>query len=154
MARRRVTLLSWNVENLVPYLDGASDRPALRRVVAAVGRPAIVCLQEIRVRPRDTALVDAMTRALPGYDCQFREGRVVLTELPARRLLAANVYAVNGTAKPYFDHERGRIVGDRHAFKRRFNRRLMRALLAERARGLDLLLVGDWNISRTRLLRI
>jgi exodeoxyribonuclease-3 len=79
------------------------------------------------------------------------EGRVLITTLPAHGVAIVNVYAVNGTSKPYFDHELARIVGDRHAFKRRFNERLMEACAALRADGWSLVLIGDWNISRTKL---
>jgi len=80
-----------------------------------------------------------------------REGRLVATELEERGLAVVNVYAVNGTSKPYWDHDLGRFEGDRHAFKRRFIERLTHACEGLRARGLDLVLIGDWNISRTRL---
>ncbi|HEY2396800.1 MAG TPA: exodeoxyribonuclease III [Rudaea sp.] len=80
-----------------------------------------------------------------------REGRVVITHLPVAHLAIANVYAVNGTSKPYWSHELGRWDGDRHAFKRRFIERLAQEWDALRASGLRLVLVGDWNISRTRL---
>ena len=45
------------------------------------------------------------------------EGRVVVVRRPD--LAIVNVYAVNGTSKPYFD-EAGRVAGDRHELKRRF----------------------------------
>lgn len=80
-----------------------------------------------------------------------REGRVLVSLLARERLAIVNVYAVNGTFKPYFDHELGRLEGDRHGFKRRFNRRLMRMCQELRGLGLQLLLIGDWNISRSKL---
>lgn len=80
-----------------------------------------------------------------------REGRLVLTELPELRLCVGNVYAVNGTDKPYFDHDLGAFSGTRHELKRRFIVDLALRARAERDRGLDLVLVGDWNISRTAL---
>jgi exonuclease III len=55
----------------------------------------------------------------PGWD---REGRFCAFELPDRGLLVANVYAVNGTAKPYLDRD-GRVAGDRYAFKLLFQRK-------------------------------
>jgi exodeoxyribonuclease-3 len=180
-------LKSWNVENLVPLLadDGAGVRSAWSRL----GSPDVLCLQEIRVRPADAALVTTMQAVLPGFDCHFslcndpknvtfrggrmygvatyvsaalnakahepfawdREGRVIVTELPRHQIAIANVYAVNGTDKPYFDHALGRVEGDRHEFKRRFVRLLGEECRALVARGLDLLLVGDWNVSRTKL---
>jgi exodeoxyribonuclease III len=182
-----VTLFSWNIENLPRFLAPAAGTPPLREIVTAWGAPAIVCLQETRIRPRDTELVRAMERALPGYACHHalcddprnvtyrggraygvvtyvkrrfatsrgrtlpwdREGRVVVVELPKKKLAVVNLYAVNGTAKPYFDHELGRVRGDRHAFKRRMNLAILREAEALAARGFALVLVGDWNISRT-----
>jgi exonuclease III len=61
------------------------------------------------------------------------------------------VYAVNGTDKPYFDHDRGTFVGDRHAFKRLFQARLQDYFAAHGERGGQLVLLGDWNVSRTPL---
>jgi exodeoxyribonuclease III len=187
VVRRAVgTLFSWNIENLPRFLAPAAGTPSLRQIVAAWGAPAIVCLQETRIRPRDAELVRTMERALPGYACHFslcddprnvtyrggraygvvtyvkrrfaasrgwtptwdREGRVVISELPSKQLAVVNLYAVNGTSKPYYDHELGRIDGDRHAFKRRVNLAIMREAEALAARGMRLVLVGDWNISR------
>ena len=78
-----------------------------------------------------------------------REGRVVITELASHGLAVVNVYAVNGTARPYYDHDLGRIAGDRHAYKRTFQDRLLHECAELRRRGLDLVLIGDWNVSRT-----
>ena len=179
-------LFSWNIENLPRFLDGA---PTLGQIVDAWGSPEIVCLQETRIRPRDTDLVRAMERALPGYACHYalcddprnvtyrggraygvvtyvkkkfalsrgrtlpwdREGRVVVTELARKKLAIVNVYAVNGTPKPYYDHELERVRGDRHAFKRRVNKLIMAEAQALAARGWRLVLVGDWNISRAAI---
>lgn len=79
-----------------------------------------------------------------------REGRLLLCELPEWKLVVANVYAVNGTDKPYFDHALGRFEGDRHAFKLRFQQRLLTHFQALRGLG-ELVLLGDWNVSRTAL---
>lgn len=78
-----------------------------------------------------------------------REGRLVVLELPRLRLALFDLYAVNGTSKPYYDHTLGRVHGDRHAFKRRFHEALMREATRRTERGLELILIGDWNISRT-----
>ncbi len=80
-----------------------------------------------------------------------REGRVVVTELEASRLAIVNVYAVNGTNKPYWDHDLGRYQGDRHVWKRRFVELLRDECLAMRERGLELVLVGDWNVARAKI---
>jgi exodeoxyribonuclease-3 len=89
----------------------------------------------------------AVASAAPAWD---REGRVLVTRLAGLGLSIINLYAVNGTSKPYWDHDRGEVVGDRHAFKRTVQDRLF-----ELARGLaadgPVILAGDWNVSRTRL---
>jgi exodeoxyribonuclease-3 len=94
---------------------------------------------------RDQLAAQALPR--PSWD---REGRVIAIALPEPALAVINVYAVNGTDRPHFDHELGRIEGDRHAFKRRFQADLTayaRALHAQR----ELVLLGDWNVSRSAL---
>jgi exodeoxyribonuclease-3 len=80
-----------------------------------------------------------------------QEGRLVAFELPKHALLVANVYAVNGTDKPYFDPQSGAPKGDRHAFKQYVQDRLLEDFRAARARGLELVLVGDWNVSRAAI---
>jgi exodeoxyribonuclease III len=205
----RLTIVSWNIENLAGYIQGPGEPglapspsqarrrsratmavalPSLAEIVAKLGAPDVLCLQEIRIRPQDHALIASARAALPGYECQLslnrdpenarfrggraygvatyvrrslradhsvldwdREGRVLITTLAAERFAIANVYAVNGTAKPYYDHELGRVQGDRHAFKRSFNRRLMHACAELRQQGLQLVLIGDWNISRATI---
>ena len=79
------------------------------------------------------------------------EGRAVVVEIG--EIAIVNVYAVNGTDKPYWDHDLGRIEGDRHAFKRRWNVRLFEecAQLRVRDPSLELVMLGDWNVSRTRM---
>lgn len=150
--------------------------------------PDILSLQEVRVRPNDTAEVAAMTSALPDYVCfdalcddpqngKFRggraygvatyvrkdlacavlprpvwdrEGRVIACVLPAHALAVVNVYAVNGTDRPHFDHDVGAFSGDRHAFKRRFQADLTGYAQALRSQC-NLVMLGDWNVSRTAL---
>ena len=73
-----------------------------------------------------------------------REGRVAISLLEDFALV--NVYAVNGTARPYFAD--CRIIGDRHSWKRRFNQRLMEEL---RLLKRPLVMIGDWNISRGKI---
>lgn len=197
MPRPTIRVVSWNIDGLARALPGAPrsraaasapkfDLPGLHRTL---GEPDVLCLQEVRLRPDDAALVAAMERALPGFVCGHslcrdpvnarfrggrtygvasyvreelaprwlpppawdREGRLIACELPGPRLLLANVYAVNGTDKPYFDHELGRMEGDRHAFKLTLQRRYLEHFQAARERGLGLVLVGDWNVSRSAL---
>jgi exodeoxyribonuclease-3 len=188
----RLTIVSWNVENLAGYIQGPGEplrgRPSLGEIVATLGAPDVLCLQEIRIRPQDETLIASARAALPGYGCHLalnrdpenarfrggraygvatyvrerldaghsvlawdREGRVLITKLAAERIAIANVYAVNGTARPYYDHELGRVQGDRHAFKRSFNQRLMHACAELRQQGFQLVLIGDWNISREKI---
>jgi exodeoxyribonuclease III len=79
------------------------------------------------------------------------EGRLVAFELPRCNLFVANVYAVNGTDKPYFDPGSGAPKRDRHAFKQFVQDRLLDDFRAARKRGLDLILAGDWNVSRAAI---
>ena len=53
-------------------------------------------------------------------------------------LAIVNVYAVNGTDKPYFDMN-GAVAGDRHAFKRQVQERIVELGEALRARGRELI---------------
>ena len=178
-------IVSWNVENLAPWLsEGTSGLPDLH---ARLGSPDVLCLQEVRIRPQDQALVARMQAALPGFAChaslnrdphngRFRggraygvatwlrdgleatplrfpwdtEGRVIVTGVPALGMAIANVYAVNGTGRPHWDAARDAPHGDRHQFKQRFIERLGEAMRVLQAGGIDLVLVGDWNVSRTR----
>jgi exodeoxyribonuclease III len=194
----RIHILSWNIENLVPALDAPVARPARRRpvrrkpvpslleMVAQLGSPDVLCLQEVRVRPGDAEVVQAMRSALPGYTCHAalaadphnvrfrggrahgvatyirdslahelvtppawdREGRVVVLVLPQHGLSIGNVYAVNGTDRPHYDPDSGCVDGDRHAFKRRFQADLLQYLRTH-AENRELVLMGDWNISRS-----
>jgi exodeoxyribonuclease-3 len=80
----------------------------------------------------------------PSWD---REGRVVVVR--TQGLAIVNVYAVNGTSKPYLD-EAGRPAGDRHAFKRRFQSQVFELARALHRDG-PVILAGDWNVSRTKL---
>ncbi|HET6805263.1 MAG TPA: endonuclease/exonuclease/phosphatase family protein, partial [Frateuria sp.] len=176
-------IVSWNVENLARWLQ--ADAGGLPAMHARLGSPDVLCLQEVRIRPQDDALVACMRSALPGFAChaslnrdrhngRFRggraygvatwvrtaldaapmrfawdtEGRVIVSGLPSLGVAVINVYAVNGTGRPYWDAERGGPHGDRHQFKQRFIERLAGEMRVLQAGGLDLLLVGDWNVSR------
>jgi exonuclease III len=60
-----------------------------------------------------------------------------------------NLYAVNGTAKPYVDPETGEARGDRHAYKRRLQDQIF--ALAEQLREFGgVVIAGDWNVTRAR----
>jgi exodeoxyribonuclease-3 len=177
-------LVSWNIENLAPWLGGARR---LADQLARLGSPDVLCLQEVRIRPHDSELLERMRHALPGYSCHWslnrdpengafrggraygvatyvreaflpialrfdwdREGRACITHLPRCNIAIGNIYAVNGTSRPHFDPAQGGIVGDRHAFKQAFIARLGEELAALQSHGVQLLLAGDWNVSRTR----
>ena len=79
---------------------------------------------------------------VPAWDL---EGRVVVVR--KRGLAIVNVYAVNGTSKPYYD-ENGRVAGDRHQLKRRFQGSVLDLGRDLRQDG-GVIMVGDWNVSRT-----
>jgi exodeoxyribonuclease III len=79
---------------------------------------------------------------VPDWD---REGRVVITSVGG--IAIVNVYLVNGTSRPWFDPETGERAGDRHSFKRA----LQRLVLDEAAKLGDVVVVGDFNVSRSKL---
>jgi exodeoxyribonuclease III len=79
---------------------------------------------------------------VPAWDL---EGRIVVVRKPG--LAIANVYAVNGTAKPYYDAQ-GCVAGDRHTLKRRFQGHVM-DLGRDLRRAGGVIMAGDWNVSRT-----
>lgn len=178
-------IVSWNIENLARWLDH-SDRFSAQ--VAALGTPDVLCLQEVRLRPRDELAAARAHVLAGGYRCELalcddpgnvtfrggraygvatyvhgrcgpiatatpawdREGRVLVTALPDLGLAIINLYAVNGTAKPYVDPCTGLPDGDRHQHKRRFQDRVF-ALAAEHRATADVVLIGDWNVSRAAI---
>lgn len=79
---------------------------------------------------------------VPDWDL---EGRVVVVRKD--RLAIVNVYAVNGSPKAYMKAE-GRVAGDRHEFKRRFQANVI-DLGRELKRHGSVIMAGDWNVSRT-----
>jgi exodeoxyribonuclease-3 len=86
--------------------------------------------------------------ARPAWD---REGRVVVTVVRAARLAIVNVYAVNGTDKPYWTHDLEAFEGDRHGYKMTFHAHVAELARALAENALDLLLIGDWNVSQERI---
>lgn len=169
-----MVVVSWNIENVVPALAAlpaivgrlrmpevlclqelrirAQDADSLRALENAV--PGYRCHHALARDPRNVTFrggrmygvatfVRGRWRAgVPTWDL---EGRVVVVR--RARLAVANVYAVNGTAKPWFD-EQGRVAGDRHALKRRFQTQVM-DLGRELRRSGGVIMAGDWNVSRT-----
>ncbi|NVB76781.1 MAG: hypothetical protein HOV81_00165 [Kofleriaceae bacterium] len=85
--------------------------------------------------------------ATPAWD---REGRVHVTALPDHGLAVVNLYAVNGTSKPYLDPDSGEPRGDRHAYKQRFQEQVF-DLAGELRANASVILAGDWNVSRSAL---
>lgn len=177
-------VVSWNIENLAPWLDGEPSRLATQH--ACMGSPAVLCLQEVRIRPQDAGRIARMRAALPGFTCHaslnhdrhngsFRggraygvarwvrdaleavplrfawdsEGRVIVTGVPCRGLAIVNVYAVNGSPRPHWDAAHGGLHGTRHGFKQHFIERLGDEMQTLQEQGMELLLMGDWNVSRT-----
>lgn len=137
-------------------------RPCDAELVAAMegALPGYVCHHALADDPRNVTFrggrmygvatyarraLGAVALPSPAWD---REGRVAAIELPAEGIAVLNVYAVNGTDKPYFDHALGRVEGDRHAYKQRFIHDLAGYAQTFRDRGLRLVLAGDWNVSR------
>lgn len=139
-------------------------RPADTELVRALEQalPGYTCAYALAHDPKNAAFRGGRTYGVATYIRDSldgvtsttldddREGRLVVTELPAPRLAVFNLYAVNGTAKPYYDHALGRFEGDRHAFKRRFQDTLLQQGQRLLERGLSLVLIGDWNVSRTQ----
>jgi exodeoxyribonuclease III len=170
-------VLSWNVDGVESLLTGLSavvddlGRPdvfcvqELRiRAIDAAGAarlrdamPGWSCgmslasdMRNARFRGGRTYGVATFVR--PGLHASFetfdwdREGRVVVAHVGS--LAVFNVYAVNGTAKPYLDPETGASVGTRYGFKRLFQRRVANEIAAHRDRTIA---IGDWNVSQTTL---
>ncbi|KAL9130711.1 MAG: hypothetical protein Q9217_001190 [Psora testacea] len=79
------------------------------------------------------------------------EGRVLLCEMPEQNLVVFNVYAVNGTTYDYRDPDTGKVVGNRHDRKRAFHSLLSNEVKQYETRGWNAVIVGDINISRTKV---
>ena len=77
------------------------------------------------------------------------EGRLLLLELPERRIVVFNVYAVNGTENPYRDPQTGVVTGTRHDRKRAFHTDLARECKGYEERGWVVVVAGDINIARS-----
>jgi len=167
-------LISWNVENAfrcipaLPTIVEEFGRPEVLclqelrirerdgQAISALERslPSYRCHHSLPRDPRNVTFrggrmygvatfVQGRWRAeVPSWDL---EGRVVLVRRPG--LAIVNVYAVNGTSKPYFDNA-GCIAGDRHELKRRFQSSLM-DLARELRKDGAVIIAGDWNVSRT-----
>jgi len=169
-----MNVVSWNVENAVrctPALPALfeqlgtpdvlclqelrlrpQDEEAIRALATAL--PGCRCHYSLARDPRNVTFrggrmygVATFVRGqwhaeAPSWD---REGRIVVVR--KQGLAVVNVYAVNGTAKPYFD-EAGQAAGDRHGLKRRFQVQVM-DLGRELRRHGGVVMAGDWNVSRS-----
>jgi len=167
-------IVSWNIDNLLPRLAalpdlvrelGAPDVLCLQELrirqkdadaIAALERalPGYRCYYSLPRDSRNVAFrggrmygVATFARGrwkseVPPWDI---EGRVVVVR--KRGLAIVNVYAVNGTAKPWFDAS-GEIAGDRHDLKRRFQSNVMDLARDLRREG-GVIIAGDWNVSRS-----
>lgn len=78
------------------------------------------------------------------------EGRVLIMTIPALKLAIVNIYALNGSEFPWKDPLTGQTKGTRNERKREFNRLLQSELQKMQDLGLQLILIGDWNISREK----
>jgi exodeoxyribonuclease III len=171
-------IVSWNVENLVRWLAARDEftahvkalgdpdvlclqeiriRPSDAEDIAAMRAllPGYQCYFALANDPRNvkfrggrahgvaTYVKGTAIAATPAWD---REGRVVVTALGG--LAIVNLYAVNGTSRPYVDPDTGAPRGDRHEHKRRFQTQLFDLAAELRAAG-DVVLAGDWNVSRS-----
>jgi exodeoxyribonuclease III len=162
-------IVAWNCERL--------QRHELPEVARSLGDPDVLCIQELGMRAEDAATVETALpgytchHSLPRdpHNVKYRggraygvatfvrgesrgvvppwdrEGRVVVTR--AFGLTIVNLYAVNGTSKPYFD-EHGKARGDRHAFKRELQRQIVELGAAMKTEG-GVIMAGDWNVTPT-----
>ena len=63
--RAVMKVVSWNAENALRCL------PALPTIVEALGKPEVLCLQELRIRASDAEAIGGLEHALPGYRCHY-----------------------------------------------------------------------------------
>ncbi|HEX4462014.1 MAG TPA: endonuclease/exonuclease/phosphatase family protein [Polyangia bacterium] len=71
MAPQTLDIRSWNVESALYVLRPPAGARSLPQIVGDWGHPAIVCLQELRIRPRDSDLIRELCSILPGYVCHY-----------------------------------------------------------------------------------
>ncbi|MCJ1396109.1 hypothetical protein MMC18_008998 [Xylographa bjoerkii] len=83
--------------------------------------------------------------------CWDLEGRVLVLELPSRKLAVFNNYAVNGTDNPYRDTRTGEVTGTRHDRKRAFHTNLQAECKSYESRGWAVVVAGDLNVARSPL---
>jgi exonuclease III len=183
----------------------ANGTPSLAACLKRWKYPSVVCLQEVKISPRDTKTQQAVRKAVKactftvdgdgheeGYKAYFnlprdrlnargfggkvygvctivrndllcskdvsshikmvdwdREGRVLLLELPEKKVVVFNVYAVNGTENPFRDPDTGIVIGNRHDRKRVFHTELSRECEQYEGKGWTVVVAGDINIARS-----
>lgn len=98
----------------------------------------------------DLAGIQDVSPQIKGVDWDL-EGRVLLLELPEKKIVVFNVYAVNGTENPYRDPQTGKITGTRHDRKRAFHTEMARECELFEERGWVVVVAGDINIARSPL---
>ncbi|MCJ1247120.1 hypothetical protein MMC30_004331 [Trapelia coarctata] len=79
------------------------------------------------------------------------EGRVLVVEIPRRKVTVFNIYAVNGTDNPYRNTQTGQIIGTRHDRKRAFHAELKMECESYERKGWAVVIAGDLNIARSPL---
>ena len=77
------------------------------------------------------------------------EGRVLRLEIPNRKVVVLNVYAVNGTENPYRNPRNGEIIGTRHDRKRAFHTELKKECKGYEDKGWKVVVAGDLNVARS-----
>ena len=77
------------------------------------------------------------------------EGRVLLLELPEKKVVVFNVYAVNGTENPYRNPQTGTVTGTQHDRKCFFHMELARERKQYEERAWVVVVAGDINIARS-----
>jgi exonuclease III len=98
----------------------------------------------------DLAGIQDVSPQIKGVDWDL-EGRVLLLELPEKKIVVFNVYAVNGTENPYRNPQTSKIIGTRHDRKRAFHTEMARECELYEERGWVVVVAGDINIARSPL---
>lgn len=96
---------------------------------------------------KEDLAVDKLIKEVP-WDL---EGRILVLEIPGRKLAVFNVYAVNGTDNPCRDTHTGQIVGTRHHRKRALHSELKAECERYEQKGWSVVIAGDLNIARSPL---
>jgi exonuclease III len=79
------------------------------------------------------------------------EGRVSVVELKKAKMAIFNIYAVNGTDKPYRSPRNGKVIGTRHDRKLAFHKLLLEECQKFETSGWVVVAAGDFNVARERI---